>query len=122
MSIEFKMTDNSETAMSEFKKAIELAMTAIGMTAEGHAKMRLTETVYSTRNKWKLTGRLRNSITHAEDFPNRDIYVGTNVEYAYGIEEGTHRRAGAVHFLKDASTEHSEEYKGIVKQFLESSN
>lgn len=47
------------------------------------------------------------------------VVIGTNVKYALGIEEGTHRKAGAVHFLRKAATEHNDEYKEIMKDSLE---
>lgn len=47
------------------------------------------------------------------------VAVGTNVKYALGIEEGTHRKAGAVHFLRKAATEHNDEYKELMKNSLE---
>lgn len=110
------------------------ALTEIGLTAEKYAKETITEAGAID------TGRLRNSITfaisgqapHIQSYtaskgqeggsysgaaPNgdgHDVYIGTNVVYAEGIETGTHRRAGAVHFLRNAATQHSDEYKQIV--------
>lgn len=46
------------------------------------------------------------------------VYIGTNVEYAPGIELGTHRSAGAVHFLQDAATNHRDEYKRLMEGSL----
>ena len=46
------------------------------------------------------------------------VYIGTNVEYAPGIELGTHRRAGAVHFLQDAAANHTEEYKRLMESSM----
>ena len=43
------------------------------------------------------------------------VFIGSNVEYAPGIELGTHRKAGAVHFLQDAATNHSDEYKNLME-------
>ena len=66
MSITIK--DNTDEFLFVFEKAIENGLTAIGMTAEGHAKREITKLVYSRGNnekKYRLTGRLRNSITFA---------------------------------------------------------
>ena len=114
---------------------------AIGLTAEGHAKKKITEA------KAVDTGRLRNSITYAlageeahiksyrADKGGKDretytydgtadgkkgsgVYIGTNVEYAPGIELGTHRSAGAVHFLQDAVANHTDEYKKLMEDSM----
>ena len=142
--IEFE--DNSGIIKDELANAVKQTLTAWGMTAETHAKNVLTETVYTGKKPWKLTGRLRNSITFALGGENANISsygtdtgdeggvysgkapeekkpyvaIGTNVVYAAGIELGTHRKAGAVHFLQRAVTEHSDEYKAILEAALES--
>ena len=102
MSIEF--TDNSKEILSAFDKAMHNGLTAVGMTAEGHAK----------KNCPVDTGRLRNSISTAVDDSEEAAYIGTNVEYAPYVELGTSRMA-ARPFLKPAATEHGEEYKAIAK-------
>lgn len=70
MGVDIQITDNSDKALEELQRKIEMALTAIGATAEGHAKD------YCPVD----TGRLRNSIsnTHDED----SAYIGSNVEYA----------------------------------------
>lgn len=133
-----KITNNSKQALSDFHDAMLRALTKIGLTAEGYAKQTITSA------KAIDTGRLRNSITwaisgqsaniasyqgiHGEPgtpysgtAPSKDkyaVFVGTNVEYAQGIETGSRRRAGAVHFLRDAATQHTDEYNTIVKKEL----
>lgn len=143
MSVQF--TDNSDEFLAALERATKNGLKAIGMTAEGHAKRRLTETVY-TRTKdpkgYKLTGRLRNSITYAlageraaissyTDTENKTytyegtadndgdgVYIGTNVVYAAGIETGSRRKAGAVHFLQSATADHGQEYKDLMEDSL----
>lgn len=140
--IEFR--DNSKEVLSAMEKAIERGLEAIGMTAEGHAKKILTETVYTGDKDYPLTGRLRNSITYAVSgkkaaiqsysgdngeeggtydgtAPNdkdKAVYIGSGVEYAAGIETGSHRKAGGVHFLQRAATEHSSEYKKLLEDSM----
>ena len=123
--------DNTDEVLSALEKAKVRGLTAIGMTAEGHAKKKITQA------KAVDTGRLRNSITfavsgesanissysgdHGEEggtysgtAPNdkeKAVYIGTGVKYAAGIETGSHRKAGGVHFLQDAASNHSDEYK-----------
>jgi hypothetical protein len=137
--------DNSDEFLAALERATKNGLKAIGMTAEGHAKRRLTETVY-TRTKdpkgYKLTGRLRNSITYAlageraaissytdsenktytydgaADNDGEGVYIGTNVVYAAGIETGSRRKAGAVHFLQSATADHGQEYKDLMEDAL----
>ena len=130
--------DNTDEVLSALEKAKIRGLTAIGMTAEGHAKKKITQA------KAVDTGRLRNSITfavsgesanissysgdHGEEggtysgtAPNdkeKAVYIGTGVEYAIGIETGSHRKAGGVHFLQDAASNHSEEYKRLMEDSM----
>ena len=136
--------DNTDEVLSALKRAKKRGLEAIGLTAEGHAKKKLTKEVYTGDKPYKLTGRLRNSITfavsgepaniqsysgdHGEtggsysgsapDDKDMAVYIGTNVEYASGIELGTHRKAGAVHFLQDAAANHTDEYKQLIEDSM----
>ena len=133
--------DNTEEVLEAMKAAIRRGSEAIGLAAERHAKKKITEA------KAVDTGRLRNSITYAlageethvksykadkggkdretytydgtaEGKKGSGVYIGTNVEYAPGIELGTHRSAGAVHFLQDAVTNHTDEYKKLMEDSM----
>ena len=150
---DYTFKDNSKEVLSALEKAIENGLFGIGMAAEGHAKEILTDTVYNKNSNphlkdenYRLTGRLRNSITFAlsgeephikaykytiddETYtanyegtaPNdskKSVYIGTNVVYAEGIELGTHRKAGAVHFLLKSATNYKDEYKTILENSM----
>ena len=133
--------DNTEEVLKAMKAAIRRGNEAIGLAAEGHAKKKITKA------KAVDTGRLRNSITYAlageethvksykankggkeretytydgtaEGKKGSGVYIGTNVEYAPGIELGTHRSAGAVHFLQDAATGHTDKYKKLMEDSM----
>ena len=133
--------DNTEEVLEAMEAAIRRGNEAIGLAAERHAKKKITEA------KAVDTGRLRNSITYAlageethiksykadkggkdretytydgtaDGKKGRGVYIGTNVEYAPGIELGTHRSAGAVHFLQDAATGHNDEYKKLMEDSM----
>ena len=134
----YRYKDNTDEVLSALEKAIGRGLEAIGMTAEGHAKKKITQA------KAVDTGRLRNSITfavsgesanissysgdHGEKggtysgtAPNdkeKAVYIGTGVEYAIGIETGSHRKAGGVHFLQDAATGHTDEYKRLMEDSM----
>ena len=133
--------DNTEEVLKAMEAAIRRGNEAIGLAAEGHAKRKITQASAVD------TGRLRNSITYAlageethvksykankggkdretytydgkaEGEKGSGVYIGTNVEYAPGIELGTHRSAGAVHFLQDAATGHTDEYKRLMEESM----
>lgn len=136
--------DNTDEVISKMEKAIERGLEAIGMTAEGHAKKVLTKAVYTGDKDYTLTGRLRNSITYAvsgkkaaipsysgdhgeeggtydgtaPDDKEKAVYIGTGVEYAIGIETGSHRKAGAVHFLQKGATEPKDEFKRLMEDSM----
>lgn len=132
------MNDNTDEVLSALENAKKRGLEAIGLTAEGHAKNKITQA------KAVDTGRLRNSITfavsgesanissysgdHGEEggsysgtAPNdkeKAVYIGTGVEYAIGIETGSHRKAGGVHFLQDAATGHTDQYKKLMEDSM----
>lgn len=82
------------------------ALWAIGAEMEANAKK------YETRVD---TGRLRNSISHAET--DDTVYVGTNVEYA-PIHELGGRKISALHFLQRSVSDHVDRYKAILEASL----
>lgn len=84
----------------------DIALWAIGAEMEANAKK------YETRVD---TGRLRNSISHAET--DDTVYVGTNVEYAPVHELGG-RKISALHFLQRSVSDHVDRYKAILEASL----
>lgn len=142
--MKIQVKNDTAKVLETLEEAKRRGLQAIGMTAEGYAKKILTETVYTGDKDWELTGRLRNSITWAlsgeapnigeyatdngadrgaysgtaPNTHNVAVFIGTNVIYAQGIETGSHRKAGAVHFIKRAATEHNQEYKELVENSL----
>lgn len=136
-----KVVDNSPLLKAELEQKIPTALEAVGLQAEGYAKLAM--------EGHNDTGLLRNSITHAlggyapaigtysadkpkpnkknsgsysgtlpADEPNYDkVYIGTNVEYARYVELGT-SRTDPVGFLKSAMSGHTNEYKKILQTFL----
>lgn len=104
MSVEIK-NNNTDKVVSAIDKAIERGLEAIGLTAEKYAK---EETPV-------VTGRLRNSISHA--VKDDSAYIGSNVEYAPFVELGARGRTGN-HMLKRAATEHKDEYKKLMEDSL----
>lgn len=73
MDMDIKITvDNSADVIEAKNAAVMRALEAIGLQAEGYAKLKAPVD----------TGRLRNSITHSVAPEEEAVYVGTNVEYA----------------------------------------
>ena len=125
--------DFSKAVLAMVNDRIEIALEAVGQTAEGYAKKECPVD----------TGRLRNSITWAtsekqgeankspkakakeDDYKmkgkplDKFVYIGTNVEYAPYIEyEDMKHKTGNAHFLKNAATNHTDHYKEIFKKAL----
>lgn len=104
--------DNTKAVEQAFGLALASALEEIGLAAERFAKGNLT------RNHSVDTGRLRNSITHVIATWEDATYVGTNVEYAPYVENGT-SRSKAKPYLVPAATEHGSFYRNIFKKHLE---
>lgn len=132
MSIEVSsvtIKNNTSLVREALAGATNLALEAIGTKAEKYAK---EETPVDL-------GRLRNSMTHVVQ--DNSVYIGTNVEYAPYVELGTGiyasdgkgrkdpwvyfdektkkfrltRGSKPHHMIRRAATEHTDEYKQIVK-------
>ena len=98
--------NNKDEVLRLVEQATASALWAIGAEMEANAK------TYETRVD---TGRLRNSISHAE--AKDTVYVGTNVEYAPVHELGS-RKISALHFLQRSVSNHVDRYKAILEAFL----
>lgn len=131
MPSEVNIIDNSAELIREITDKKAAALEAVGVTAEGFAKL-LTPVG---------TGRLRSSISHA--VKGDDVYIGSNLPYAGFVELGTgiyasdgqgrktpwmyYDRNGKLHYtrgikphhmLKKAASEHTEEYKRIIEAIM----
>lgn len=100
------VTDNTEKIENMLESEITAALEEIGLVAEASAK--------------KLcpvdTGRLRNSITHAL-MGDDSVAIGTNVEYAPYVHEGTSRHDG-VPFLTQAAQNNKGRFASILRKHL----
>lgn len=99
--------DNTDQAIQGIASAVGVALEKIGLLAEGYAQMKCPVD----------TGNLRGSITHEVDTGEKAVYIGTNVEYAPYVELGT-SKMDAQPFLKPAATEHSDQYRQVLKNAL----
>lgn len=124
-----EVIDNSEETIDAKDEAIRRALEAVGIQAEGHAKIKCPVD----------TGRLKGSISHqvGSGFDS-SVYIGTDVEYAPSVEYGHKQEVGryvpaigkrlkrafvpAKPFLKPAIEENLDEYKNIFHKFLKGSS
>lgn len=100
------LIDNTAEFKAAIADKIPVALEAVGLQAEGYAKLKCPVD----------TGNLRNSITHAQEGNNTEV-IGTDVEYAPYVELGT-QHSKAQPFLKPAAADHTSEYKAIIEQYL----
>jgi phage gpG-like protein len=101
--------DNTDKVLREMPTAINRALEAIGLLAEGHV------IGYITEHHIVDTGRLRNSVTHAVDGGDQSVIVGTNVEYAPYVHEGVHGKPGRP-FLTEPIQQHQSEYREVFDE------
>ena len=131
--------DNTEEVLSALEAAIKRGNEAIGMTAERHAKKKCPVDTGRLRNS--ITYALAGEETHVKSYKankkkagekerktytyegtadgkkGSGVYIGTNVEYAVFVENGSRGRT-AVHFLQDAATGHADEYKRLMEDSM----
>ena len=131
--------DNTEEVLNALEAAIKRGNEAIGMTAERHAKKKCPVDTGRLRNS--ITYALAGEETHVKSYKankkkagekerktytyegtadgekGSGVYIGTNVEYAVFVENGARGRT-AVHFLQDAATGHTDQYKKIMEDSM----
>lgn len=142
----FTVIDNSRLVLRATDEQIEQALIAIGAKVETHAKLpvasggnmpvdtgRLKNSItFALAGKTATTKRYKPDKKVTDDKltkpysgtapadPNgkvRSVYVGTNVEYAEIVENGTSGRK-ARHYLRNAVNDHMEEYKSLAEKAL----
>lgn len=115
-----EIENNCPEIQQAFENALNRALDAIGEAVVENAQERLEATVYSqTGLPYQLTGNLRESIKKQSAYTEKQVVVGSNLVYALGIETGTHRKKGAVHYLQNAVSAHNDQYKKIAIESLE---
>lgn len=107
---EFTMTDNSGEVIEAKNAAVARFLIEAGLHLAGQAQRELENAPRRID-----TGTLRNSIT----FDDGDDYVdvGTNVEYAIYVHEGT-RRMEANRFLRNAFDRNEGQLKEMLNGIL----
>lgn len=141
LQIDVSLVDNTDLILQATDAQIEMALIAIGAKMESHAKADYVP-VDTGRLKNSITFALAGGPAQISSYgPDsgggddeqskpysgtapadpggkvRSVYVGSNVEYAELVEDGTSGRRGR-HFLRDAVNNHIEEYKSLAERAL----
>lgn len=140
LKVNVSLVDNADLLLQATDAQIEQALIAVGAKMESNAKA-LYVPVDTGRLKnsitFALAGGSANITSYKADGGGEDeqskpysgtapadpggkvrsVYVGTNVEYAEAVENGTSGRKGR-HYLRDAVNNHIEEYKSLVERAL----
>lgn len=139
--VDVSLVDNLDLVLKATDEQIEMALIAIGAKMESHAKADYVP-VDTGRLKNSITFALAGGPAQISSYgPDsgggddeqskpysgtapadpggkvRSVYVGSNVEYAEIVEEGTSGRKGK-HYLRDAVNNHIEEYKSLAVRAL----
>lgn len=137
----FSVVDNTDLILAATDEQIAQALIAIGAKVESHAKADYVP-VDTGRLKNSITFALAGGHANISSYgPDSDVahdkqsrpysgaapadpggkprsvYVGSNVEYAEIVENGTSGRK-ARHYLRDAIVNHTEEYKSLAERAL----
>lgn len=107
-----RIIDNTAEAIRDKDRAVEGALTAVGLFLEGQAKLEL-----ESDPRRVDTGNLRNSITSEADGGDKTVQVGTNVEYGIYVHEGTSKMA-ANRFLRNAFMNNMDSVLSYLREHL----
>lgn len=106
-----EITDNTQEAIDAKNAAALAVLEAIGLFVESEAKLEL-----EADPRRIDTGNLRNRITHVVP-DETEVDIGTNVEYAAYVHEGT-RRMEPNRFLKNAVIHNQDQIKTYIENGL----
>lgn len=134
--VSIKVESNLKLYKRAFEKAVAQGLSAIGRKAATHAKKNTPVDTGRLRNsitwatikrqgktyQYSSNKRARKSKNHQQrtytdkigtGVDNRTVVIGTNVVYGERIEEGGNGYGGA-HMLRNAVTNHKQEYQNIL--------
>lgn len=140
-----KITDNSKEYLKALDSTIERALKRIGVAAVSHAadvtpvdtglaRNSITfalggeePTIKSyqsnaTRRNGQPTKVKKGSYSGTAPAKEKTVFIGSNVEYFRGLEEGTSNSKEMSHMLRKAVTNYGEEYRQFLKEELEKEN
>ena len=135
--------DHRKQILQVLQERIDDALELCGAQAERNAKLNLEHAPRRIdtgllRNSitFALHGKAANAMAYSADRARQEgetipsgsysgtapdgtntVYIGTNVEYAWYVEEGT-RKMVPSHFLRDALADHDDEYKALIERVM----
>lgn len=109
MRVDVHLDDHSDEVKREMASALRRGLEKAAMQAESYAKLELENDPRRID-----TGRLRDSISH-KVVDDQTAYIGTNVEYAIYVHEGTDRMSPN-RFLRNAVEKNQDELRKIIKE------
>ena len=107
-----RIDDHSAEYLGNVNSALSAALEGVGIHIQGEAADELEKTPRRVD-----TGNLQRSITHEVVDAEKAVYVGTNVEYAIYVHEGTSKMAPN-RFLKNAVERNKEQITDYIKNAL----
>lgn len=103
INIKTQFTDNTDEVLAELERKIQDSLQEVGQIA-----------VNDARNSTPVdTGNLRDSMTC--DIKDDLVVVGSNVDYAIYVEEGTRKQKGH-HMVRNAMQDNANQFKSIIEQ------
>ena len=111
--IQVKDEFHAELVKKAMDDAIEGCLTACGNVCQGYAVLYVTG--YGGHPQRVDTGRLRDSIKPTVRKSEKSVTIGTNVEYAPYVHEGSRTVQPPNRFLRDALEDYKEEYLQIFR-------
>ena len=111
MALEWKIEDNTGIVKNACEEAIFAALDEVGDFLADEAADELENSPRRVD-----TGRLKGSMTHI--VKDKTVYVGTNVEYAPYVHEGT-RRMTPNKFIKNAFERNYDQVKKYILERLQ---
>ena len=106
--------DNSPAVLAQIKSNTARALTAVGIEAVGITVDYMSTHYYRDIHQ---SGDLKRSISHKVDLGNKSVDIGTNMEYAPWVHDGT-RRMVARPFLRDAIMDNTDIWQEIMAEYL----
>lgn len=107
-----QIDDHSGEYIEHVGQSLSAVLEAIGIHIEGEAKEELENTPRRID-----TGNLRNSINYLVQDYEQAVYIGTNVNYAIYVHEGTCNMAPN-RFLKNAVEHNRDQINALLKNGL----
>lgn len=114
MGAQVKFTNNSTQVMAQLKDNKKAALTAMGIKAVG---LTVAQMEHGYGKPIRKTGTLMGSISSKVKISKSAVDVGSSIEYAPLVHEGTSRMTGRP-YLRDALTEGKEALQNIAAAYL----